>query len=125
MIESVPDSDISHFSHLTQPASLTACLLPNDLGMWNPYLLVLLKSLRASSVTLLFAFIIVMLVVANFSLPVLRMRFYDALFFLSSCFSTLQTLYSSLSPSNPCFVWPSHCLFQGKLPVNMDAVAVP
>lgn len=61
---------------------------------------ILACSTKASSVTPLFVFIIVALVqhVANFSRPVLRMRFYDALFFLSSCFFTLQTLYFSLSP---------------------------
>lgn len=41
-----------------------------------------------------------------------------------SCFSNLSSPFSSL-PLLPCLMWHSHCLSQGKVPVNMDGEAVP
>lgn len=103
MAESFPDSDFSHFSHLTQPASPAACLLQNDLAVWKSYLPVLLLSwshffsnaafglfyCRALSACLQIS--VVLSCAWHLTMPT---------FFCALAFFTLQTLYFSLSPQN-------------------------
>lgn len=103
---------------------ITLCVLL-QLLMLDPYLFfeLIFTCWSSNAAFLLSSCLFSMFQTQIFLLCAWHFMMYSTLFSVLLLFLFCEFLISLLPP--PCLVWPSHCLFQGKFPVNMDAEAVP